>query len=70
MTAKQVAEKLSMHVSDVRRLLESGELHGHQKAKNCKWLVDPACVDNWVLDRQSKAACVCQKLPTTLRRAS
>lgn len=69
LTPRHVAALVKVDPSDVRRALELGHLHGHQKAKGGHWRIDPACVDPWVLELDSKAACVCRKLRTIGRAA-
>jgi excisionase family DNA binding protein len=70
MTPQQVSTKTRVHVSDVRRALENGELHGHQKVKGGHWRIDPDCVDPWVIGLESIASCCCRRLRVAARRAS
>jgi hypothetical protein len=70
MTPKQVAEKTASNIDEVRRALENGELHGHQRVHRGHWRIDPACVDPWVCELDSRAACCCRSLRASLRRAS
>jgi hypothetical protein len=68
-TPQQVSAKTKVYVTEVRRALERGELHGHQKCAGGRWRVDPACVDPWVAGLDSESACCCRSLRTA-RRAS
>lgn len=68
MTPQQVASKTKRHVSDVRRALEHGDLHGHQKCPGGRWRIDPACVDPWMCGEEypaSRDECVCQRRRST-----
>lgn len=69
MTAQQVATLTKRSISRTREALESGVLHGHQNGKGGRWLVDPACVDPWVCELDSKPACVCRTIRNTGRAA-
>lgn len=69
MTPQKVADKTGRDVSEVRRALENGELHGHQKVKGGRWKIDPACVDPWVIGLDSRAACCCRRLRAAARAA-
>lgn len=69
MTPQQVADQTAKHVTDVRRALENGALHGHQKVKGGHWRIDPACVDPWVVDLDSRVACCCRRLRAAARAA-
>lgn len=69
-TPQDVAAKTRVHVTDVRRALECGELHGHQRVKGGHWRIDPACVDPWVIQMDSLGACCCRSLRASVRSAS
>lgn len=70
MTPKQVADLVIRNVTDVRRALESGELHGHQKVFRGHWRIDAACVDPWIVGADSGTACCCRSLRAAVRRVS
>ncbi len=70
MTTKQVADKANRHVNRVREALENGSLHGHQRKFRGPWIVDPACVDPWLLGLDSRAACRCRELRSNAKRAA
>jgi hypothetical protein len=70
LTPRQVADRTVRDVSEVRRSLEIGELHGHQKSKGGHWRIDAACVDPWVANLESRSACCCRNLRLAGRRAS
>lgn len=42
---KEAAAELRMHPVTVLRLLESGELHGTQRAAGCQWLIREDCLE-------------------------
>lgn len=44
----QAAEHTGRHAGTVRKALESGELHGHQRVKGGRWSVHVDCLDAWV----------------------
>jgi len=70
LTSQQVADKLSpTHVVTVRRWLESGELHGHQRKHRGPWKVHPDAVDALVKGLDGVAACGCARLRSMKRAA-
>jgi hypothetical protein len=44
----QAAEYGLCHVDTIRKALESGDLHGSQRKKNGRWLVQRECLDSWL----------------------
>jgi len=69
-TPKKIAEATGRGVNRIPLALESGELHGHQRVSGGRWLIDPACVDPWLVQLDSRAACCCRNLRAAVRRAS
>jgi hypothetical protein len=70
MTPTQIAKQTGRGVNRVRLALECGELHGHQRVRGGRWLVDPACVDPWLVGLDSKTACCCRNLRVAARRSA
>lgn len=62
LTPAQVAERRGgrTHVVTVRKALESGELHGHQRKRGGRWLVAASAVDAWVQGLDGAAVCGCR----------
>lgn len=48
LTVAEVAAVARRHPVTVRVALESGELHGTQRAKNCRWLIREDCAEAWI----------------------
>jgi hypothetical protein len=69
-TPAEAAVIARQHVVTIRIRLESGELHGTQRVKGGRWLIDDACLEAYI--RAEK--CAHQAAPrgnvTPLRRAS
>lgn len=55
------------HPDNVRRELESGELHGHQKKKGARWRIHPDAVEVYVRGGDTRQPCGCANV-TTLRQ--
>lgn len=51
----------TMHVVTVRKALESGELHGHQRMRRGHWTVSAEAVDAWIKGLDGVAACGCRQ---------
>lgn len=49
LTVAQVADLTQRHPVTVRRALESGELHGHQRVKGGRWTIAISCATAWAL---------------------
>jgi len=65
LTPAQVAARMreggsKTHVVTVRKALESGELHGHQRVHRGRWAVPAAAVDAWIKGMDGAAACGCR----------
>ena len=72
LTPAEVAKKRGgkTHVVTVRRALESGELHGHQRKRRGHWSVNALAVDAWITGLDGTAACGCARLRSVGRRAA
>lgn len=70
LTTAAVALKMNRCVDTVRRLAESGELHGHQPKRKGTWSFTPEAVDAWVMGQDGETACGCKRLRLSQRRAS
>jgi hypothetical protein len=44
----QAAEHTGRYVGTVRKALEAGELHGHQRKAGGRWAIHLDCLDAWV----------------------
>lgn len=69
LSTKQVAKRLGRHLVTVQRAAESGDLHGHQPARNCSWRFSAEAVDAWVFGEDGQTACGCQRLKLARRSA-
>jgi hypothetical protein len=58
-TAK-AAELSDRHVVTIRRALDSGELHGHQRVRRGTWSISPLAIRAWILGIDQKSACGCR----------
>lgn len=67
LSAREAADELGMHPVTVRRLLESGQLHGHKPSS--RWRIHPDVPDLWVTGRDTREPCGCARV-TPLRRRS
>jgi hypothetical protein len=70
-TSNQVADRIHKNVCTIRRLAESGRLHGHQSGFRGRWTFADAAVDAYVqgLDEPAqREACGCARL-RAVRRA-
>ena len=68
-TPQKVSESAGRHITTVWLALESGELHGHQRARRGRWSIHPDAVDAWIRGLDGAAACGCARVRLT-RRAS
>lgn len=69
-TTRQAATQAGRHPDTVRAAAESGELHGHQRARRGRWTFAEAAVDAWVQrldDRAQREACGCSRLRAVRR---
>jgi hypothetical protein len=69
-TTKQVAERIHRDPCTVRRLAETGQLHGHQSTRGGRWVFADAAVDAHVQgldDRAQREACGCARLRAVRR---
>ena len=48
LTVSRAAEASARHPETVRDALRSEELHGIQRVKRGKWLIDPECLEAWL----------------------
>lgn len=48
LTVNDAATAGSRHPVTIRRALEAGELHGKQRTKGGRWLIQPECLDAWI----------------------
>ncbi len=48
LTVKEAALAARRHPKTIQKALESGELHGSQRAPRHKWLIQVACLDAWI----------------------
>ena len=48
LTVAEAAADARRHEVTVRRALEAGELHGKQRVKRGRWLIQPECLDAWL----------------------
>ncbi len=48
LTVKEAALAARRHPKTIQKALESGELHGSQRAPRHKWLIQTACLDAWI----------------------
>lgn len=62
LTPVEVADEIGLHPDTVRRHLESGELHGHQRMHRGRWQVNPESVEAWRRGMDGVAACGCARL--------
>lgn len=54
------AQRAGRHAVTVRRALETGELHGHQRRHRGRWQIHINAVDGWIRgERDLVAACGC-----------
>jgi hypothetical protein len=67
LTVEQVAGKTGKHPVTLRRALECGELHGHQRKRRGRWQVHPEAVNAWIRGMDGPAACGCKRV---LRRVA
>lgn len=44
----QAADHTGRHADTVRKALEAGELHGHQRKSGGRWSTHVECLDAWV----------------------
>jgi excisionase family DNA binding protein len=44
----QAADHAGCHPDTVRRALESGGLHGHQRVAGGRWLIRRECLESWM----------------------
>jgi Helix-turn-helix domain len=70
LTTFQVAVKVNRCVDTIRRLAESGELHGHQTKRKAPWSFTPEAIDAWVMGQDGAAVCGCQRLRLAGRRTA
>lgn len=49
LTVDQAAALTQRHPTTVRRALEAGELHGHQRVKRGRWTIATECATAWAL---------------------
>lgn len=70
LTTFQAAEKANRCVDTIRRLAESGDLHGHQAKRKGTWSFRAEAIDAWVMGQDGESACGCQRLRLAGRRAS
>lgn len=61
LTPAQVNALTGRHVDTVRRALECGELHGHQRTRKGRWQVHPDAVEAWVRGTDGELACGCKQ---------
>jgi len=47
LTTRQAAERAQRHEQTIRKVLESGELHGSQRVTGGRWRVHVDCLDAW-----------------------
>ncbi|MCR6706525.1 MAG: hypothetical protein NVV66_18180 [Cellulomonas sp.] len=47
LTAAQSAELAQRHPDTIRRALADGTLHGKQRTRKGRWLIEPACLAAW-----------------------
>lgn len=79
LSSKQASDRAGKHVQSVRRAVELGELHGHQRLDErgrpipkSRWTFHPDAVDVFVQggdERAQRQACGCAGL-RAVRRAS
>jgi hypothetical protein len=51
LTVAQTAETAHRHPVTIRDALQDGSLHGYQRVRRGRWLVDPECLDAWIEKR-------------------
>jgi hypothetical protein len=69
LTAAEVKLIANRHIDTVRRALESGELHGHQRTRKGRWQIHPNAVDAWIRGMDGPTACGCVRLRAVRRSA-
>lgn len=69
LTAAEVAAATDRHVVTVRRALENGELHGHQRVRGGRWKVKAESVEAWRTNQNTATACGCARLRSVRRAA-
>ncbi|UJP39362.1 helix-turn-helix domain-containing protein [Cellulomonas palmilytica] len=47
LTADQAAAASGRHPDTIRRALADGTLHGKQRTRKGRWLIEPACLAAW-----------------------
>lgn len=68
LTVPGAAARAHRHPVTLRRVLESGELHGHQRRRGGRWQIHVASLDAWVQgERNTFSPCGCSE--TARRRA-
>lgn len=58
----EVARRAARHSDSVRRDLENGRLHGHQRCFRGRWTVHVDAVDAWIRNEPSAPACGCSEV--------
>lgn len=48
LTVNDAATVGSRHPVTIRRALEVGDLHGKQRKKGGRWLIQPECLEAWI----------------------
>lgn len=52
LTVAQASDETTYHRVTLWRALESGRLHGIQKIRGGKWLIEPDCLHAWLAGRR------------------
>ena len=47
LTADEAAVAAQRHPDTIRRALADGTLHGKQRTRKGRWLIDPTCLSSW-----------------------
>lgn len=58
-TPAEAAGVAHRHVNTIRKALESGELHGHQRGRRGRWLVWDGSINPWVTGATGTRECAC-----------
>lgn len=70
LTTAQAAKKANRCTDTIRDAAQVGDLHGHQPKRKGRWSFKPEAVDAWLEERDSHAACGCQRLKLAQRRSA
>lgn len=67
LTVADVAQVTGWHPDTVRRRLESGEMHGHQRSRRGRWQIHSDAVDACIRGLDGPTACGCARLQSVTR---